>query len=129
MVGKNFLHDKGSNITGSSKKGGLILPDDFTLDILKPLTISSRFDVEQIREKLQRAFLQNNLKNIKFEFALLLWQGRQNLVFQKASTRILAAFEDTLNKYPTNIGLEALSGKLPAKTLCEWNASLLYRYQ
>lgn len=109
MVGEELSHDKGNNIVGNSKKG-LILPDDFSLDIFKPLTVASRFDVDQIRQKIQQAFLQNNLKNVKFEFGIASIDRAGNPVFQKASPGFLAAFQDTLNNYPTNFGLEALSG-------------------
>lgn len=110
LVGEELSHDKGNNIMGNSKKGGLILPDDFTLDIFKPLSVASRFDVEQIREKIQKAFLQNNLKNVQFEFGIASFDRMSNPVFEKASPGFLTAFEDTINNYSTNYGLEALSG-------------------
>lgn len=110
IVGDELSHDKGNNIMGNSKKGGLILPEDFSLDIFKPLTVASRFDVEQIRQKIQSAFLKNNLKNVKFEFGIASFDRMGNPVFQKASPGFIAAFEDTVNNYPTNCGLTALSG-------------------
>jgi two-component system phosphate regulon sensor histidine kinase PhoR len=109
LVGEELSHDKGNNIMGNSKKGGLILPDEFSLDIFKPLSVASRFDVEQIREKIQKAFLQNNLKNVQFEFGIASFDRMSNPVFEKASPGFLTAFEDT-NNYSTNYGLEALSG-------------------
>ncbi|MFN8290853.1 MAG: HAMP domain-containing sensor histidine kinase [Chitinophagaceae bacterium] len=111
MVGEELSHDKGNNLIGKTKKGqGLILPDDFSMDIFKPLTVASRFDVAQIRDKIQRAFLQNNLKNVKFEFGIASFDRMGNPVFQKASPGFITVFEDTLNNYSTNSGLTALSG-------------------
>lgn len=109
MVGAELSHDKGTNLMANNKKG-LILPDDFSLDIFKPLTVASRFDVEEIRKRIDKAFLQNNLENVKFEFGIAAFDRMGNPVFQKASPGFITAFEDTVHNYQANCGLEALSG-------------------
>lgn len=109
MVGDELSHDKGNNLVGNTKKG-IILPDDFSLDLFKPLTVAGRFDVEQIRQKIQKAFIQQDLKNVKFEFGIASFDRMGNPVFEKASPGFITAFEDTVNNYQANYGLEALSG-------------------
>lgn len=109
MVGQELSHDKGSNLMNNSKRG-LILPDDFSIDLFKPVTVASRFDVETIRQKIQAAFKKNNLENVDFEFGIASFDRTGNPVFEKASPGFVAAFEDTLNNYSANCGLEALSG-------------------
>ena len=61
MVAAELSQHKGNNLVGNTKKG-LVLPDDFSLDIFKPVTVASRFAVDEIRQKFEKAFLQNNLK-------------------------------------------------------------------
>ncbi len=109
MVGYELSHDKGTNLMANPKKG-LLLPDDFSVDIFKPLTVASRFDVQTIRQKIENAFEKNNLKNVSFEFGVASFDRFGNPVFQKASPGFVTAFEDTTNNYQANCGLEALSG-------------------
>lgn len=109
MVGYELSHDKGTNLMANPKKG-LLLPDDFSVDIFKPLTVASRFDVQTIRQKIENAFEKNNLKNVPFEFGVASFNRFGNPVFQKASPGFVTAFEDTTSNYQANCGLEALSG-------------------
>ncbi len=107
-VGKDLSQHKGGLVTGSNKRG-LILPDDFSVDIYKPLTVASRFDVEEIRQKFVKAFEQNDLKKIKFEFGIATFEG-ENTVFKKTSPGFMKAFQDTTDMIRSNCGLEAMSG-------------------
>lgn len=109
MVGNELSHDKGNNLVPGNKKG-LILPDEFSIDIFKPLTVASRFDVADIRNRISKAFLQNNLRDVQFEFGIASFDRMGNPVFQKASPGFVTAFEDTVDNYRANCGLEALSG-------------------
>jgi len=109
MVGEELSQHKGNDLLGGSKKG-FALPDDFSIDFLKPVTVASRFGVEEIRQKIEKAFIKNNLKKIKFEFGIASFDRMGNPVFEKASPGFIAAFEDTVGSYRANFGLEALSG-------------------
>ncbi len=109
LVAEELSQHKGNNLVGNSKRG-LVLPDDFSLDIFKPQTVASRFEVDEIRRKFEKAFLQNNLKNINFEFGIASFDRMGNMVFQKASPHFVAAFQDTTQNFVYNSGLEAMSG-------------------
>ncbi|MGQ0739053.1 MAG: sensor histidine kinase [Bacteroidota bacterium] len=109
MVGEELSQHKGNALLGGSKKG-FALPDDFSIDFLKPVTVASRFGVEEIRQKIEKAFVKNNLRKIKFEFGIASFDRMGNPVFEKASPGFIASFEDTVNSYRANYGLEALSG-------------------
>jgi len=107
-VGNDLVQHKGSVASGGNKKG--FLADDFYLDMFKPQTIGQRFDVEEIRKKLEKAFLANGLKDIEFEFGVGSFNNNGDNVFEKFSANFNTAIEDTANNFFSNVGLEALSG-------------------
>ncbi len=107
-VGYELAQHKGSATTGANKKG--FFTDDYYLDMFKPQTIGQRFDVEEIRKKLQKAFLDNNLKDIEFEFGIGSFDNNGDNIFEKVSANFNTAIEDTANNFFSNVGLEALSG-------------------
>ncbi|MEO7394627.1 MAG: HAMP domain-containing sensor histidine kinase [Chitinophagaceae bacterium] len=107
-VGNDLAQHKGNYISKNSKKGFLV--DDFTLDLFRPVSIGQRFDVEEIREKFKKAFFQNGLKDIRFEFGIASFDKRGNNIFEKLTPDFIAELEDTSNNFSFNWGLEALSG-------------------
>jgi two-component system phosphate regulon sensor histidine kinase PhoR len=107
-VGNDLVQHKGSVASGVNKKG--FLADDFSLDMFKPQTIGQRFDVEEIRKKLENAFFVNGLKDIEFEFGVGSFNNNGDNVFEKYSAHFNTAIEDTANNFFSNVGLEALSG-------------------
>ena len=107
-VGNDLVQHKGSVASGVNKKG--FLADDFSLDMFKPQTIGQRFDVEEIRKKLEKAFFLNGLKDIEFEFGVGSFNNNGDNVFEKFSANFNTAIEDTANNFFSNVGLEALSG-------------------
>ncbi len=109
LVAEELSRHKGNGLIGNTKKG-LVLPDDFSLDIFKPQTVASRFGVDEIRQKFEKAFLQNKLDNIKYEFGIASFDRMGNMVFEKASSNFVTAFQDTTQNFVYNCGLEALSG-------------------
>jgi len=109
-VASELSQHKSSDIINGIGKKGLIVPDDFSVDLLKPNTVFSRFDVTEIKQKLDRAFLANNLKDVKFEFGIATFDKSGNMVFQKASKGFLDAYQDTTHNYITNRGLEPMTG-------------------
>jgi len=108
MVGNELAQHKGGFTPGNSKRG--LLSDEFSLELFKPVTVGQRFDVEEVRKKFVKAFQQNNLRNIQFEFGIASFDRLGNNVFEKISPNFIAAYEDTLNNFYFNWGLEALSG-------------------
>ncbi len=107
-VAAELAEHKGSYAAGNSRRG--LLADDFVLDFSKPLNIGQRIDVEEVRKKLQKAFLQNNLKDIRFEFGIAAFDNNDNTVFEKVTANFMTSFEDTVHNFTKYVGLEALSG-------------------
>ena len=107
-VGNDLAQHKGNYISKNAKRG--FLADDFTLDMFKPITIGQRFDVEEIREKFKKAFFQNSLKDIRFEFGIASFDKKGNNVFEKLTPNFITELEDSTNNFSFNWGLEALSG-------------------
>ena len=108
FVGNELAQHKGSYTPGTNRKD--IFIDDFSGDMFKSLAIGQRFDVEEIRKKFQKAFIQNNLKDIKFEFGIASFDKGGNNVFEKQSANFIVALADSTNNFSYNWGLEALSG-------------------
>ena len=109
LVAGELSQHKGNNLVGNTKRG-LVLPDDFSLDIFKPQTVASRFAVDEIRRKFEKAFLENNLEKIKYEFGIASFDRMGNMVFEKATPNFVNAFQDTTQNFVYNCGLEAMSG-------------------
>lgn len=107
-VGNELSQHKGSYAAGNNKRNNML--DEFSLDLFKPITIGQRFDIEEIKKKFEKAFLQNNLKDIKFEFGIASFDKAGNTVFEKQSANFVAALEDSTKNFSFNWGLEALSG-------------------
>lgn len=66
--------------------------------------------MEEIRQKFESAFQQNDLKNIKFEFGITSFDRSNNMEFQKASPGFYDTYVDTVHNFVFYTGLEALSG-------------------
>lgn len=108
MVANDLAHFKGSAASGLNRKD--FLSDDFSLDMFKPLSIGQRFDVEEINDRIRKAFLLNGLKDVKFEFGIASFDNSGNNKFEKVSKNFAKALEDSTNNFSSNWGLEALSG-------------------
>ena len=95
-VGEELEQHKGSSYAaGGNKK---IIPDDFSIDLFKPYTVGQQFSVEEIKKKLQKAFLENNLKDVRFEFGIASFDknGIENY-FTRQSENFATFYEDTVH--------------------------------
>ena len=108
MVAAQLAEHKGSYAAGNTKRG--LLTDEFILDFSKPLNIGQKVDMEEVRKKFIKAFLANDLKDIRFEFGIASFDNNDNTVFEKVTANFMSSFEDTINNHIKYVGLEALSG-------------------
>lgn len=108
VVAAQLAEHKGSYAAGNTKRG--LLTDEFILDFSKPLNIGQRIDMEEVRKKFVKAFLANDLKDIRFEFGIASFDNNDNTVFEKVTANFMASFEDTVHNFSKYVGLEALSG-------------------
>ncbi|MES1218993.1 MAG: HAMP domain-containing sensor histidine kinase [Bacteroidota bacterium] len=65
------LHKNNYTNSGSAKLFPGLQPDDFSIELLKPILVGQRFNSAEIEQKLQKSFVNNNLKNVHFEFGLI----------------------------------------------------------
>src|SRR6185503_12204046 len=67
-VAGQLAEHKGSYAAGNTMRG--LLTDEFVLDFSKPLNIGQRVDMDEVKKKFVKAFLANDLKDIRFEFGI-----------------------------------------------------------
>jgi two-component system phosphate regulon sensor histidine kinase PhoR len=107
-VGEQLAEKKGSYAAGGNRTNFF---DDLSFDLSKPLTIGKQFDAGEIRKKLQKAFLENNLKDVKFEFGIAAFakNGIENYL-EIQSENFVAFNEDTVNNKQIIFPLSPPSG-------------------
>jgi two-component system, OmpR family, phosphate regulon sensor histidine kinase PhoR len=109
-VAGDLAQHKGSYASGINKKGALSFSDDFGLDMFKSRTIGKNFGTDEIRKKIEAALVKNNLRNVKFEFAIVSYDATGSLVSDNLSAGFYTELTDTVNNISFNWELEALSG-------------------
>lgn len=108
-VSMDLAQHKGSYASGNSRI--TLIPDNFSLEFLQPVTVGQKFTVEEINQKLQRAFIENGLRDIRFEFGIasLDKSGFKNY-FERISKNFAAAYEDSVHNYSRIWALISPSG-------------------
>ena len=93
-VGLELSQHIGSAASGGNKLN--ILPDDYNFDLFKS-SVGQNFSVDQIKKKLVAAFVQNDLKDIQFEFGIASF-GKNGIdnYFEKKSENFIAYYDDTV---------------------------------
>lgn len=87
--------------------------DRFTLDILRPTTVASRFSATQIHEKIKKAFVANKLEKVHFEFALASTNPLGEVTyFERQSANFGKFYEDSAKNYQYIIPIEPMSGSV-----------------
>ncbi|MCZ2459785.1 MAG: HAMP domain-containing histidine kinase [Chitinophagales bacterium] len=99
-VGEDLAIRKG-NYSSLGNINRLNAPIDvLTMDMFKLPTIGQRFTVDEIREKIQKAFDANNLKDVKFEFGISTLNYRGGIdYFEKRSDNFDAFYTDTVHNF------------------------------
>lgn len=93
------------------KPGGFNLPSDqLQKELMRPATIAQKFTAYEIEEKLRKAFQNQGLKDLPFEFAVLVDDGFLNYEYQLKSKDFLDQLEDTVNNRRWQYALQPPSG-------------------
>jgi two-component system, OmpR family, phosphate regulon sensor histidine kinase PhoR len=93
------------------KPGGFNFPSDqLQRELMRPATIAQKFTAYEIQEKLRKAFLNQGLKDVPFEFAVLVDDGFLNYEYQLKSNAFLEQFEDSVNNFRWQYVLQPPSG-------------------
>ena len=114
IVGEELNQYKGSywNNRISSQSNNLF-PEEFTMEMLRPITIGKRFTAVELEGKITAAFHAVQLSGMKFEFLLSARSMRNNSVIEtveRISKKFSAEYEDTVNNWSRGVLLLAPSG-------------------
>lgn len=87
--------------------------DEFSLEMLRPTTVGSRLTTAQLKEKIKKAFLMNELPNTEFEFALASTTSLGMIGYlERQSNEFLKFFEDSANCYSYAYPIMSPTGSL-----------------
>ena len=93
------------------KPGGFNFPSDqLQRELMRPATVAQKFTTYEIEEKLRKAFMKQGLKELPFEFAVLVDDGFLNYEYQLKSNHFLEQFEDTVRNFRWQYVLQPPSG-------------------
>lgn len=111
IVGQELAQYKGG-YPQTNRNNSALFPDDFTLELLRPITIGKRFTAAELEEKIQEAFKSVELNKVKFEFLLATVSPRTGMMgtIERQSKNFDAEYGDTINNYSRGFGLLAPSG-------------------
>ncbi len=85
--------------------------DQFTLDMLRPTTVASRFTAAQLNDKIRKAFVLNGLAKIRFEFAIASTNPFGEVTYlERQSANFGKFYEDSAKNYPVICPIESMSG-------------------
>ncbi|HEY4110666.1 HAMP domain-containing sensor histidine kinase [Puia sp.] len=101
-VAQELVAQRGSNVGKVLRlKPGLWHPSDpFTMELMRVPTVAERYTVEDITDKMRKAFDRVGLKNTRFEFAISSDPGGSNVNFRPVELRsknFIQEIEDTVN--------------------------------
>ena len=109
MVGEELSEYKGSIISQ-----GNVFPkrqDEFTLEMLRPTTLGSRFTAAQLHEKIKKAFIAQGLPDIHFEFALASTTNLGDIGYlERQSKNFVKAYADSSVSYSWHYPIISPSG-------------------
>ena len=87
--------------------------DQFTLDMLRPTTVASRFTAAQINDKIRKAFIATDLAKIRFEFSLASTNPFGEVTyFEKQSSNFGNFYEDSAINFSCIYPIEPMSGSI-----------------
>jgi two-component system phosphate regulon sensor histidine kinase PhoR len=113
-VGKELMEQKSTLPSLRSyrlKPGGFNFPSDqMQRELMKPATVAQKFTAYEIQEKLRKSFSNQGLKDLPFEFAVLVDDGFLNFEYQLKSDQFLQQFEDSVNNLNWQYVLQPAGG-------------------
>jgi two-component system, OmpR family, phosphate regulon sensor histidine kinase PhoR len=109
QVGEELVSQRTAAFNSPGVLPGIKFPGD-SYDIYKQFSVTSRFTVFEIKEKLQREFQRQNLKDTRFEFAV----ASDNVFghYELKSPQFMAQAMDTIHNLKVWYPLVAGSGSL-----------------
>ncbi|HEY9364408.1 MAG TPA: HAMP domain-containing sensor histidine kinase [Chitinophagaceae bacterium] len=98
IVGAELAQHKGNYSSSSTNR---IFPsDNFSLELIRPVTVGQRFTADEIREKIKAAFMAVQLDEAPFEFGLATISPRGMIdYFERQSPEFASAYSDSSHNY------------------------------
>jgi two-component system phosphate regulon sensor histidine kinase PhoR len=116
-VAEELARHKANYSANSNKLFPGLHSEDFSIEVLRPVTVGQRFSTAEIEQKIHKAFLKNDLKNIKFEFGLAtLSTPGFPARMERQSKDFVSFYQDSILNFSLTIPLIAPSGS-PAENL------------
>ena len=112
-VGAELAEYKGNMLSQGMNNSFPWKQDPFTMDLLRPNTVASRFTAMQIYEKIRKAFIAQGLEKVNFEFALASVNPFGEVTYlERQSANFGKYFEDSSNTYSWVYPIVSPSGSL-----------------
>jgi len=111
-VGEELSQYKGSYLNSKITSSNTIFPDDFAMELLRPLTIGKRFTASELYEKIRKAFNGLELEKVQFEFMLATISPRTGTIgkIELQSKNFITEYEDSINNFSRAFPLFAPPG-------------------
>lgn len=111
-VGEELAQYKGSYLNNKITSSNTIFPDDFAMELLRPVTIGKRFTAAELQEKIRKAFNSLELDKVHFEFMLATISPRTGTIgkIELQSKNFITEYEDSVNNFSRAFPLFAPSG-------------------
>lgn len=109
QVGEELVAQRSATFNNPGQMPGMKFPGE-GYDIYKQFSVTNRFTIYEIKEKLQKAFLRQNLRDTKFEFAV----ASDNVFghYELKSTRFIDMASDTVHNLRAWYPLVPSSGSI-----------------
>jgi two-component system, OmpR family, phosphate regulon sensor histidine kinase PhoR len=107
-VGNDLLQYKG--IAHSYNKSNPIFNDEPTTDFFKPYLVGNRLTTQEIYDKIRLTFLSKDLKDVPFEFGLVVYNAGEVAYMERQSPNFVEWYNDTVNYRSFNFLLISPSG-------------------
>jgi two-component system phosphate regulon sensor histidine kinase PhoR len=107
LAGNNLVQHKAS-YSVDSKNSHSLIPDEFSLEYLRPNTIGQRLSTTQIEEIIRKAFHSYELDDVKFEFGVAI---NPTSFMEKQSKNFVNVYnENNPRNYPYLVAINSPSG-------------------
>jgi two-component system phosphate regulon sensor histidine kinase PhoR len=111
-VGEDLAQHKGNMLS----QGNSALPwkqDQFSLDMPRVSTVASQFTAAKLNDKIRKAFVENGLAKIKFEFALASTNPYGEVTYLERQSSYFGKFyEDSASNLSCIYPIESMSGSI-----------------
>lgn len=101
-VGYELMEQKSTlpSLRNFRLKPGFNFPSDqLQRELMRPATVAQKFTTSEVRQKLKKEFQNQGLKDIPFEFAIIVDAGVLSFDYQLMSNHFIQQSEDTVNNY------------------------------